>query len=67
MSVDKIELEQGVSLTPERIIVSNLELVDEDLSAYLAEFSEEMRVDVVRRALKIGLLGACPSNSFRRA
>lgn len=67
MGVDKIELEQSVTLTPERIIVSNLELVDEDLAAYLSEFSEEMRIDVLRRALKIGLLALKGSTAIEKA
>lgn len=66
MDADKIELEQSVALTPDRIIVSKLELIDEDLASYLAEFPEEMRVDVLRRALKIGLLALKGSTAIEK-
>jgi len=50
------ELGQSVTVCDDRIIIGNLELRDEDLAAFLGEFSESMRIDMVRRALKIGLL-----------
>lgn len=49
--------EQGrVVVSDGRIIVTNLELTDEDLADYLSEFLEPERTDIVRKALKIGLI-----------
>lgn len=56
MDANGVEVEQSVTVSSGRIIVVNLELLDEDLADYLGEFPEPMRVDVVKRALKIGLL-----------
>lgn len=56
MNPDKVEVEQNVLVSDGEIIVTNLEVQDEDLAAYLVQFSGPIRIDMVKRALKIGLL-----------
>ena len=47
---------QNVTVTSGRIIIENLELLDEDLATYLGEFPQQIRADIIKRAVKIGLL-----------
>lgn len=59
--------QQAVTISGARIIVSNMELIDDDLALYLTEFSEESRIDLTRRALKIGLLALRGSTAIDKA
>jgi hypothetical protein len=67
MKSSNAQLQESVAVKEQRIIISSLELIDEDLATYLAEFSDEMRGDVTRRALKIGLLALKGSTAIEKA
>jgi hypothetical protein len=60
-------LQQSVAIMDHKIIISSVELSDEDLAIYLAGFSDDVRVDVTRRALKIGLLALKGSTAVEKA
>lgn len=64
---DDAQSAETITVTTEKIIVSNLVLVDEDLAAYLGEFPEDERADAVRRALKIGLVALKGTSAVEKA
>jgi hypothetical protein len=56
MSPNEQKPEQSVTVENGHIIIRDLDILDEDLAAYLGEFHEKERADVVRKAVKIGLI-----------
>jgi len=55
-----------IILRDKSLIIEKLEILDEELVSYLAGFPEEARGDVVRRAVKIGLLSLKGSTTIER-
>jgi hypothetical protein len=65
-AMESIEGKAFVMLKGQTIVIQYLEIQDEELVTYLSEFPAEKRADIVRRAVKIGLLSLKGNTAIER-